>query len=954
MAQSHSRAYNSVWQFRADTWCRLEEAADRLSRAAAHGGPVDVLAATASRLVADLAPYELYWAYPGNQLFNRTQRLLAAGQYDSFARMVSRINRALVTESYRRGDGTPAESADHGMLGPEAVLAEESASDGAERPYFEVLVVETMTEAQERKLRKEVRGWRRPDDQFVYELVVVGSGDEAVIAARLNVNIQACVVRRRFAHQSSRDLSRLAEFVDARVSEHLADHPPEERAEILAASLADVRPELDLYLMTEIEIEDVAGQVGEHFRRVFHAREGSLELHLSLLQGVAARYRTPFFSALREYSRRPTGVFHALPISQGKSIVNSHWIQDMLGFYGLEVFLAETSATCGGLDSLLEPTGPLREAQKLAAETYGSRHTYFVTNGTSTANKIVAQALVAPGDIVLLDRNCHQSHHYAMMLAGAHVSYLEAYPLHNFSMYGAVPLREIKSKLLALKRAGKLERVKMMSLTNCTFDGQVYDVQRVMEECLAIKPDLVFLWDEAWFAFARFHPIYRTRTAMHAAAALRDRLRRPEYRRHYQAFLEANGGKVPDDEDTLLGSRLMPDPARARVRVYATQSTHKTMTALRQGSMIHVNDQDFDQMVEEPFHEAYMAHTSTSPNYQILASLDLGRRQAALEGTELVQKQIENAMQLRDAIDTHPLLRKYMHCLSTAELIPDEFRPSGIAQPLRSGLQNMAKVWQKDEFVLDPSRITLYIGPTGINGDTFKRTYLMDRYGVQINKTSRNTVLFMTNIGTTRSSVAYLVEVLVKFARELDNQLADMSQTERADHDRDVERLTTASAPLPDFSGFHSSFLDVSAGERAPTPEGDVRRAFFLSYHHGSCEYLKADEVEDRLDTGQQVVSATFVTPYPPGFPVLVPGQLFSKQILHYLRKLDTQEIHGYRPHRGFRVYTDKALEIAGTVPHEGPLAAGVVPSQSAAGDSAADTKRRQKPHKPRPEVAAS
>ena len=133
-------------------------------------------------------------------------------------------------------------------------------------------------------------------------------------------------------------------------------------------------------------------------------------------------------------------MFHALPISHGKSILNSHWIRDMVDFYGLEIFLAETSATCGGLDSLLEPTGPLREAQQLAAETFGSRQTYFVTNGTSTGNKIVVQALVQPGDIVLVDRNCHQSHHYGLMLAGAMVSYLDAYPLNQYSMYGAVPL----------------------------------------------------------------------------------------------------------------------------------------------------------------------------------------------------------------------------------------------------------------------------------------------------------------------------------------------------------------------------------------------------------------------------------------------------------------------------------------------------------------------------------
>src|ERR1700761_919314 len=584
---------------------------------------------------------------------------------------------------------------------------------------------------------------------------------------------------RRFSHRSTRDLSTLAEFVDTKVSDEVADQQsPDERTQILASSLAELRPELDLYLMTEIEVEDVAGRLGLHFRRVFHASEGVLELHLSILQGVAARYRTPFFSALKEYSHRPTGVFHALPISQGKSIVNSHWIKDMVGFYGLEVFMAETSATCGGLDSLLEPTGPLRESQQLAAQAYGSRHTYFVTNGTSTANKIVTQALVAPGDIVLLDRNCHQSHHYGMMMAGANVVYLEAYPLNEYSMYGAVSLREIKSKLLALKRAGKLDRVKMMSLTNCTFDGVVYDVQRVMEECLAIKPDLVFLWDEAWFAFARFHPVYRNRTAMASAKALRGRLQEPEYMRRYEKQLAADTAEPPGD-DELLERRLVPDPARARVRVYATQSTHKTLTSLRQGSMIHVFDQDFDQKVAVPFHEAYMAHTSTSPNYQILASLDLGRRQVALEGAELVQRQIENAMQLRDAIDNHPLLSKYMRCLRTSDLIPDDYRPAALAPPLRSGPPHMMSAWDQDELVLDPSRITLYIGPSGYDGDTFKRQQLMDRYGIQINKTSRNSVLFMTNIGTTRSSVAFLVEVLVNIARELDQDISEMSLGER-------------------------------------------------------------------------------------------------------------------------------------------------------------------------------
>ncbi len=516
---------------------------------------------------------------------------------------------------------------------------------------------------------------------------------------------------------------------------------------------------------------------------------------------------------------------------------------------------------------------------------------------------------MAPGDIVLLDRNCHQSHHYGMMLGGANVVYLEAYPLDDFTMYGGVPLREIKSKLLMLKAAGKLGRVKMIALTNCTFDGIVYDVQRVMEECLAIKPDLVFLWDEAWFAFARFHPVLRARTAMESARKLRTRLADGDYAAAYQKQLDDDTRNPPSDTD-LLDRRLVPDPARARVRVYATQSTHKTLTSLRQGSMIHVFDQDFEQKVAEPFHEAYMAHTSTSPNYQILASLDLGRRQVALEGFELVGRQIENAMQLRDAIDNHPLLSNYMSCLRTSDMIPEEFRVSRIGQPLRTGLRAMMKAWESDEFVLDPSRITLSIGRTGYNGDEFKRDQLMDRHGVQINKTSRNTVLFMTNIGTTRSSVAFLVEVLVSIAGELDEHLSEMSLAERTRFEKKVRALTTNTAPLPDFSGFHPVFRDRSGS--VETPEGDVRRAFYLSYDDANCEYLSGEEIEDKIAAGSAVVSATFVTPYPPGFPVLVPGQVFSREILTFLRDLDTKEIHGYQPDIGYRVYTEKAIEICG------------------------------------------
>ena len=276
--------------------------------------------------------------------------------------------------------------------------------------------------------------------------------------------------------------------------------------------------------------------MSHHFNRVFHAREGAPR--------VAPHHPRGRRRAL------PYAVLRGSPYLQPAADRSVPCAADLAGQIDRELALdprhgrllrpghlpGKTSATTGGLDSLLEPTGPLREAQQLAAETFGSRQTYFVTNGTSTANKIVAQALLAPGDIVLVDRNCHQSHHYGLMLAGAEVTYLDAYPLNEYSMYGAVPLREIKSKLLALRAAGKLDRVRLLMLTNCTFDGIVYDVGRVMEECLAIKPDLVFLWDEAWFAFARFHHVYRPRTAMEAARTLAE-VRSPRYRARYEADL---------------------------------------------------------------------------------------------------------------------------------------------------------------------------------------------------------------------------------------------------------------------------------------------------------------------------------------------------------------------------------------------------------------------------------
>ena len=369
------------------------------------------------------------------------------------------------------------------------------------------------------ELRQQIRRLRRPQDKFVYEPVMVGSLEDAMVSVVANPNIEAVVHMTGFRSNPStrcRSCTNTSPASWVRATFSQGDH-----GTLLARIVKGIRPELDVYLLTDRNVEQLAGSDElACIRRIFYQVEERLEIHLSILEGIADRYDTPYFDNLQKYAQRPIGTFHALPIARGKAIFKSNWIRDMGQFYGPNLFLAESSATTGGLDSLLEPTGNIKVAQEKAARAFGADRAFFVTNGTSTSNKIVEQGLLKPGDIVLVDRNCHKSHHYGMVLAGAQPYYLEAYPMMEYSMYGGVPLRAIKQALLALKAEGKLDAARMVLLTNCTFDGHVYHAKRVMEECLAIKPDLVFLWDEAWFGFAHFSPYLRRRTAMGAAAAL--------------------------------------------------------------------------------------------------------------------------------------------------------------------------------------------------------------------------------------------------------------------------------------------------------------------------------------------------------------------------------------------------------------------------------------------------
>jgi len=859
-------------------------------------------------LLGQLSIIESYYSFPGKKRIRYLIDAVKNEEYAFASKNAVKLVRQLVSESYRSNPGVLYEDPVDENTGSES--SEQTGRSG-KKHYFETVFVDNLSKLEEEALRLKVGELREHDENLVYDIIVQRSFQDALIAVLVNYNIQAVVIRYAPPYHSENIESLLKPFLGNILNHDYSSVAEEDLGPLLGKVIKQFRPELDVYYVTDTALLQLKDSTVKNFRRIFYRKDDIQELHLAILRGIRVRYQTPFYTALKEYSQKPVGVFHAMPISRGNSVFKSRWIRDFGQFYGRNLCLAETSSTSGGLDSLLQPTGSLKKAQEMASQAYGSRQTFFVTNGTSTSNKIVQQALVEPGDLVLIDRDCHKSHHYGLVLAGALPVYLDSYPIEKYSMYGAVPLAEIKKTLMELKEAGRLDKVKMLLLTNCTFDGLVYNVERVMEEVLAIKPDIIFLWDEAWFAFAGFTYTYKQRTGMFVAKKLCHKYSSESYREEYIKHLESlSDGEIPS----------MPDPDKVKIRVYSTQSTHKTLSSFRQGSMIHVWDEEFRRLVSDSFQEAYMTHTSTSPNYQILASLDAGRRQVQFEGYELVEKSVELAMSIRAKIHDHPLLHKYFRVLTVRDFIPDQYRKSGLDEYYtdKGGWNRMEEAWEHDEFVLDPTKITLAVGLSGIDGDTFKNEYLMDQYNIQINKTSRNSILFMTSIGTTRGSVAYLINTLLQIAGKLDTEHPALNKKETEILEKRIKSLMEDVPPLPDFSRFHSSFQAVPG-----VPGGDIRQAYFLAYQEEHCEYIPLNNCLNIMKDGRELVSSTFVIPYPPGFPVLVPGQVISKEIIEFLLALDVKEIHGYRPELGLKVFTEDVLDKQEKVPRRADMMAG-------------------------------
>jgi arginine decarboxylase len=259
-------------------------------------------------------------------------------------------------------------------------------------------------------------------------------------------------------------------------------------------------------------------------------------------------------------------------------------------------------------------------------------------------------------------------------------------------------------------------------------------------------------------------------------------------------------------------------------------------------------------------------------------------------------------------VNSHPLISKYFKVLGADEMVPKEYRSSGFTDFLTPGVSwvDQVRSMHEDEFCLDPTRLTLVCGTAGFDGTEFK-ALLANTYNIQINKTSRNSILLQSNINNTRSDVAHLVRVLLEISQGIEERLRQSGPEGKTNFAARTKSLMKDVPDLPNFSHFHEIFR-TDAGEL--TPEGNMRAAFYGGYNPAACEYvpLNSAECDKRLSNGPEMVSANFVIPYPPGFPIMVPGQVITKETIDFMRKLDVKEIHGYEKNKGIKLIKPEML----------------------------------------------
>ncbi len=601
----------------------------------------------------------------------------------------------------------------------------------------------------------------------------------------------------------------------------------------------------------------------------------------SYLEGI----KPPFFKALLDYAEDGSYSWHCPGHSGGVAFLKSPVGQMYHQFYGENMLRADVCNAVEELGQLLDHNGAIGESERNAARIFNADHCFFVTNGTSTSNKMVWHHTVAPNDVVVVDRNCHKSILHAIIMTGAIPVFLK--PTRNhFGIIGPIPKSEfeqaaIKAKILAnplIKEhlqgvdASKI-KPRVLTLTQSTYDGVLYNTETVKGMLDGYVENIHF--DEAWLPHAAFHPFYGSYHAM---------------------------GK----------KRARPKHAM----VYATQSIHKLLAGISQASHVLVQDSQTVKLDKHLFNEAYLMHSSTSPQYSIIASCDVAA--AMMEppgGTALVEESIAEALDFRRA------MRKIDEDYGTDWWFkvwgPDKLVDEGIGRAddwIIKGESAKAKAgvnWHgfgkmaTGFNMLDPIKSTIVTPGMDLNGKFAKTgipasivTKFLAEHGVVVEKTGLYSFFIMFTIGITKGRWNSMLTALQQFKDDYDkNQpmwrvmpefcqkhpkyetmgLADLCQHLHQLYAKyDIARLTT----------------DMYLSDLTPAMKPSDAYAHIALR---KTERVEIDKLEGRITVG-------LVTPYPPGIPLLIPGEVFNKKIVDYLkfsREFNTQcpgfetDIHG-------------------------------------------------------------
>ncbi len=575
----------------------------------------------------------------------------------------------------------------------------------------------------------------------------------------------------------------------------------------------------------------------------------------SYLEGV----QPPFFKALLDYAENGSYSWHCPGHSGGVAFLKSPIGQMFHQFFGENMLRADVCNAVDELGQLLDHTGPVAASERNAARIFNADHCFFVTNGTSTSNKMVWHHTVAPGDVVVVDRNCHKSILHSIIMTGAIPVFMK--PTRNqFGIIGPIPQSEfepaaIKAKIKAhpLLQGVDPESVKprVMTLTQSTYDGVLYNTETIKSMLDGYVDTLHF--DEAWLPHAAFHPFYGSYHAM--------------------------GKRRAKPKESL---------------VFSTQSTHKLLAGISQASHVLVQDSQNRKLDRNLFNEAYLMHTSTSPQYSIIASCDVAA--AMMEppgGTALVEESILEALDFRRAM--RKVDAEYGKDWWFKVWGPDRLAEEGIGRADDWIIKGEARAAKWHGFgnlaegfnMLDPIKSTIVTPGVDLNGKFAKTgipasivTRYLAEHGIIVEKTGLYSFFIMFTIGITKGRWNTLLTALQQFKDDYArNQpmwrilpefcqaypryermgLADLCQFVHELYAKyDIAKLTT----------------EIYLSELTPAMKPSDA---FAHIAHRKTERVEVGELEGRITT-------SLVTPYPPGIPLLIPGEVFNRKIVDYLK----------------------------------------------------------------------